>query len=143
VLPNAFAGDQVIPVPPVRAVLAFDGNEKSFHYANAGRAQADIEPSCNRYFGSANTIVLEQLRDGTLSNLGKNQRASEDDNIACSSEFRCSRVAAAPRGETDRCGILGGACGHTFPAKDMFLDMVAPENHTFYDLVFAQVGWWR
>lgn len=135
------ADGKIFPPPDPRAVIAFDGNTKSCHWANAGRATSSIQPTCRRFFGAGNDKVLQELKAGTLSNLAKQQRggAGEEDSKSCSAQLSCSREVAAPRGETDRFGIVGGACGHVFPAKGLFLDMPTPEQHYFYDVLFTEV----
>lgn len=127
--------------PRPRAVLAADGCEKGYHWSNAGRAQSNVSPSCRQFFAGPNDTVLEQARNRTLPNFAKQLGDSEEGEAAklCATELRCSRSLAAPRGETDRTGVVGCACGHTIPAKSLFLDMPTPEQHYFYDLVFKQV----
>lgn len=106
----------------------------------AGRSLM-FPPSCRQFFAGPNDTVLEQARNRTLPNFAKQLGDSEEGEAAklCATELRCSRSLAAPRGETDRTGVVGCACGHTIPAKSLFLDMPTPEQHYFYDLVFKQV----
>jgi hypothetical protein len=125
--------------------ISADAVTKCCRLANCGAAQRDIQPSCRNYFAAANEVVQQRVKDGTLPNLGQDStagssapgHAADCEQPVCTANLHCSRAAAAPRGDTDRSGIAGVVCAHTFPGKELFLGMPTPEQHAFYDFLFT------
>lgn len=113
----------------------YDGNEKGSRLGFAGKAGAS-EPVLSKYFHRANRQVQCKTSNGTLT------ADSADDNTdtLCGSNLTCWRNNIVSRAYTDRAGILGGACPHSFPLEGLYVDMYSRENGgMYYEVIFHQL----
>ena len=119
--------------------IAADGMTKACRYSNVGTAQLDRAPSTCTYLGPVAEDVIEAHRCGRLTSAAQERRRAEaeaDVGASCTSALTCNRSSAGSRGDTDRAGMVGLVCAHTFPVRGAFVAMVTDEQHAYYEHAF-------
>ena len=127
-----------------------DAVAKAVHFKNAGAAQASIPGTTTTFLGELAAGVQEDFAAGRLVSKAMQTKAAVQaaENAAagtesvlpsCTTTLTCNREEAAARGATDIFGQVGTVCAHIFPLLGLFLAMSTPEQHYYYDVLFASL----
>jgi len=124
---------------------------KACRYANSGSGQADILPSTTTYLGGVNDDVALDYEEGRLKSLAQQRKREEAKAAAesgrllppCTSNLSCSRETSNARGEVDKAGLVGCTCHHGIAGYGLFVALLTPEDHQYYEYVLEWLLRWR
>ena len=129
-----------------KVAVCADAVNGANRFSRSGHAQADLKPSTSTFLAAPAAAVLEGGAQGASGSSTQRQPAvpppDEPEGVmpACTTALSCNREKSHnTRAELDICGIVGIVCVHGVPALGCMLPMNAPENHSFYDLVFREL----
>jgi hypothetical protein len=140
---------RVTAVPEHKLAVSTDGVQKAVHFANAGHAQAGIEPSTSSYLGTCAAGLVQDYDDGKFTSAAAEaaarSAAAEEERdeatavpgSACATALTCNRSIAHRRTELDRVGLIAVVCAHVFAGFNLVVPMLTPEQHYFYDVVLS------
>jgi hypothetical protein len=122
-----------VPGETYRPAISADVVAKPCHYGKVAKATEALQPVLGVHFSEASE---ECARLHTSSNLNLEHLATTAEvqtSGGCGSDLSCARAESSATGEKkNRHGVLGAGCMHGLPVRGSFVDLLTPENFSYY-----------